>query len=168
VALTTHGEDEARLLAPCLRGIHFSRVLTSPLRRARQTCELAGLGAEGKREPDLTEWNYGDYEGQRSVDIQRERPAWNVWQDGCPNGETPATITARADRLLDRLRTLSGQVALFSHGQFGSALGARWIGLPVQEGQHLALDPASISILAYETGHSAVPVISLWNAGQLP
>jgi len=146
-----------------LRTIHFTRILTSPLLRARQTCEFAGLAAESEIEPDLVEWNYGDYEGKRTRDIQQGRPAWNLWRDGCPHGETPANISDRADRLLVRLRALSGNVILFSHGQFGSGLAARWIGLAVIEAQHFALGPTSISILAYETGHETVPVIALWN-----
>ena len=165
IALTAHGEEEARALAPHLRTVQFTRILTSPLRRARQTCELAGFGAAAAIEPDLVEWNYGDYEGKRTVDIQEERPGWNVWRDGCPHGETTANISDRADRLISRLRALSGSVALFSHGQFGSALAARWIGLAVLEAQHFALGPASISVLAHEAGHSTVPVIALWNAG---
>ena len=167
IALTPHGEDEARALASCLRAIQFTRILTSPLLRARQTCELAGLAAEADPEPDLVEWNYGDYEGQRTVDIRQERPGWNVWRDGCPHGETPANISDRADRLLARLRALDGNVALFSHGQFGAALAARWIGLAVIEAQHFALSPASLSILAHEAGHPKVPVIALWNAVQV-
>jgi probable phosphoglycerate mutase len=115
-------------------------------------------------EPDLVEWDYGDYEGRRTADIQLERPDWNIWRDGCPHGETPANISDRADRLLARLRTLSGNVALFSHGQFGSALAARWIGLSLIEAQHFALGPATVSILAHESGHPKVPVIALWNA----
>jgi probable phosphoglycerate mutase len=160
IALTAHGEDEARALAPRLRTTSFARILTSPLRRARQTCDLAGFGAEAHIEPDLVEWNYGDYEGKRTTDV----PGWNVWRDGCPHGESPANVSDRADRLLGRLRTLSGNVALFSHGQFGAALAARWIELAVGEAQHLALGPASLSILAYESGHPTVPVIALWNS----
>jgi probable phosphoglycerate mutase len=125
---------------------------------------LAGLGVTAAIEGDLLEWNYGDYEGKRTVDIQQQRPCWNVWRDGCPQGETPTNISDRADRLLGRLRELSGNVALFSHGQFGSAVAARWIGLAVIEAQHLALGPASISILAHEAGHPKVPVILLWNS----
>jgi probable phosphoglycerate mutase len=115
-------------------------------------------------EPDLVEWNYGDYEGKRSADIVERRPSWNIWRDGCPRGETPSEISARADRLAARLRQLSGKVALFSHGQFGAAFAARWIGLAVIEGQHLALKPASVSILAHEAGHPKVPVVLLWNS----
>ncbi len=163
IVLTAHGEDEARALAPSLRTVHFTRILTSPLLRARQTCQLAGFGTYAEIEPDLVEWDYGDYDGRRTVDIQDERPGWNVWRDGCPQGESPQNMSDRADRLLARLRDLSGNVALFSHGQFGSAVAARWIGLGVIEAQHLALGPASISILAHEAGHPRVPVISLWN-----
>jgi probable phosphoglycerate mutase len=163
--LTTHGQEESRALAPCLRTVHFTRVLCSPLLRARQTCALAGFAADAEIEPDLAEWDYGDYEGRRTVEINQDVPGWNVWLEGCPHGETPADIAARADRLLTRLRTLSGDIVLFSHGQFGAALAARWIGLAVLEAQHLALGPASISILAYEAGHPDVPVIALWNAG---
>jgi len=163
--LTAHGEDEARALAARLRTISFAHILTSPLQRARQTCDLAGLGAEAQSEPDLLEWNYGDYEGQRTADIQRSHADWNIWRDGCPHGESPADIEGRADRLLARLRLLSGNVALFSHGQFGAALAARWIGLATAEAQHLAVGPASLSILKYERGHPTVPVIALWNAG---
>lgn len=164
IGLTPHGEEEARALAPALQTIRFTKILTSPLRRARQTCELAGCGAAGEIDPDLVEWNYGDYEGKRTVDIQKDRPGWTVWRDGCPHGETPADISDRADRLLVRLSALSGNVALFSHGQFGAALAARWIGLAVMEAQHFALGPASISILGHEAGHPKVPVIALWNA----
>lgn len=164
IALTAHGEDEARALAPRLRTSHFRQIWTNPLRRARQTCDLAGLGNDAEIEPDLVEWNYGDYEGKRTADIQRERPGWTHWRDGCPEGETPANVSDRADRIIARLRVLSGNVALFSHGQFGSALAARWIGLAVIEGEHFALRPASISVLSFQAGHPKVPVIALWNA----
>ncbi len=164
IALTTHGEEQAHALALSLRTVRFSRVLSSPLLRARQTCELAGLGADAHTEADLVEWDYGDYEGKRTVDIQQDRPGWNVWRDGCPDGETPADISNRADRFLRGLRAASGNIALFSHGQFGAALAARWIGLTVVQAQHLTLGPASLSILAHEPGHPTIPVISLWNA----
>jgi probable phosphoglycerate mutase len=166
--LTPRGQDEARALGPFLRAKHFTQVLSSPSLRARQTCDLAGLGVAAEREPDLAEWDYGDYEGRCTVDIEQERPSWSVWRDGCPHGETPANISHRADRLLGRLRALSGNVALFSHGQFGAALAARWIGLTVIQAQHFALGPASISILSYEPAHPHVPVIALWNADRIP
>jgi probable phosphoglycerate mutase len=161
--LTSHGEDEARELAQGLEDIPFAHVLTSPLQRARQTCELAGLGAAAKIEPDLAEWDYGDYEGQRSVDIRKQQAHWNVFQDGCPHGEMPAQVTARADRLIAHLRTLRGNVALFSHGQFGRVLAARWIGLPLIEAQHFLLDTAAVGILAHDPQHAEVAVIALWN-----
>ena len=164
IPLTAHGEEEARGLGPRLRDLVFSRVLTSPLHRARQTCELAGLASMAEIEPDLAEWNYGDYEGKLSVDIRKLRPNWSVLQDGCPNGEMPAQVTDRADRLIARLRELDGNIALFSHGQFGCVLAARWIGLPLIEARHFLIGTASISILDYEPSHPELPVIALWNA----
>ncbi len=137
IALTAHGEDEARALIPCLRQVKFDLVLSSPLERARRTCELVGLGQEAEIEPDLAEWDYGDYEGKLSADIRQVRPGWNVFRDGCPNGEMPDDIKERADRLIARLAPMHGNVALFSHGQFGPSLAARWIGLPVAEARHL-------------------------------
>jgi broad specificity phosphatase PhoE len=161
--LTEQGEEEARKLALRIENIPFAHVLTSPLQRARQTCELAKLGNEAKVEPDLAEWDYGDYEGQRSVDIRKERANWNVFQDGCPNGEMPEQVTARADRLIAHLRTLGGNVALFSHGQFGRVIAARWIGLQTIEAQHFLLDTAALSILSHDPHHPEVAVIALWN-----
>ena len=163
LGLTAHGEDQARALAPRLRGIEFDRVLMSPRLRARQTCELAGLGARSLIEPDLAEWDYGDYEGQRSADIRKEHADWNVWRDGCPHGETPDELSARVGRLIQRLSELRGNVALFSHGQLGAALAARWIGLPLIAGQHFALHPASISILGHEPTRPGRRMIELWN-----
>jgi probable phosphoglycerate mutase len=165
IPLTTHGEEEARTLQSRLGNIDFTAVLTSPLQRARRTCELTGLCAAPVIEPDLAEWDYGAYEGLRSPEIQRERPDWSVFRDGCPGGESPAQIADRADRLIARLRSRrEGAIALFTHGHFGCALAARWIDLPVIEGQHLLLSTASISILGQHPTHPEVPVISLWNA----
>ena len=163
IALTRNGESEARELGKRLLGIPFAHVLTSPLRRALQTCELSGLDQVPEMEPDLAEWDYGDYEGLRSADIRMQRPDWNVYRDGCPGGEIPEQVSARADRLLARLRRLEGDIALFTHGQIGSALAARWIGLALGEAQHLTLGTASLSILALDPHHPGVPVISLWN-----
>ncbi|MDB6027641.1 MAG: phosphoglycerate mutase [Verrucomicrobiales bacterium] len=165
IPLTTHGENQARELAQHLQNIRFVRVLTSPRQRARRTCELAGLGSVAKIESDLTEWDYGDYEGQRSVDILQVRPRWNLFRDGCPRGETPGQIAERTDRFITRLRALDGNIALFSHGHFGRVLAARWIGLTVSEAQHFLLDTASLSILGYEHNHDESPIIALWNAG---
>jgi probable phosphoglycerate mutase len=162
--LTARGEDEARTLAPVLRKVGFARVLTSPRQRARRTCELAGLGSASEVEPDLAEWDYGEYEGQHTVDIRERRPDWDIFQDGCPGGETPAQVSARADRIIARLLAVDGNIALFSHGQFGCVLAARWIGLPTLEGQHFMLSTASVSVLGFEASHADVPVIALWNA----
>lgn len=164
IPLTVHGEDGARKLGPRLRDIPFVRVLTSPRQRARRTCELAGLGATAEIEPDLAEWDYGDYEGQCSTDILAVSPGWNIFRDGSPNGETPAQVSARADRLIARLRGMDGKVALFSHGHFGRVLGVRWIGLPVIAGQHFLLGTSSLSVLGQEHDHADQPVIVLWNA----
>ena len=164
IPLTANGEDEARALRPWLQQIPFTFVLTSPQQRARTTCTLAGLGGEAEIEPALSEWDYGDYEGRRSDDIRSQRPGWTVFRDGCPSGETPAVISNRADLLIARLLLMAGNVALFSHGQFGAVLAARWIGLPVIKGQHLLLGPASLSILGNNPSHPDVRMISLWNA----
>ena len=163
LGLTAHGEVESRALAPRLRGLAFTQVLVSPRLRARQTCELAGLGTASAIEPDLSEWVYGHYEGLRSADIRKDTPDWNIWRDGCPGGESPADVSARADRLIARLCELQGTVALFTHGQFGAALAARWIGLMLVEGQHFALKTASVSLLGIDPRHPDRRIIELWN-----
>ncbi len=165
IPLSAQGEAEARKLAPRLRGISFSRVLTSPLQRARRTCELAGLAATAEIEPDLTEWNNGEYEGRTLTDILGLQSNWNLFRDGGgPQGETPLQISDRVDRFISRLEAMEGNVALFSHGHFGRVLGARWIGLSVAQGQHLLLDPASLSMLGFEHGLRELPAIALWNS----
>ena len=164
VVLSTEGEAAARALAPRLREITFTRVLTSPLQRARRTCELAGLAAAAAIDPDLTEWNNGAYEGRTGTDILGSHPGWNLFRDGGPQGETPLQISDRVDRFVSRLEAMEGNIALFSHGHFGRVLGARWIGLSVAQGQHLLLDPASLSILAYEHGLRELRAIALWNS----
>ncbi len=163
LALTPRGEDQARALEPVLRGIAFDHVFTSPARRAQRTCALAGLGGPAEVEPDLTEWDYGDYEGRTSADIRQERPGWNVFRDGCPGGESGANVALRADQLIARVAALHGDVALFSSGQFGCSLAARWIGLPVLQAQHLLMGTASVSILAHNPAHPEQRVIALWN-----
>jgi probable phosphoglycerate mutase len=164
IPLTVHGEAKARELRRGLAGVEFSAVLVSPRQRAHRTCELAGLDSHAVVEADLVEWDYGSYEGRRTVDIHRERPAWNIFRDGCPGGELPAQVAARSDRLIENLCTLGGNVALFTHGQFGCVLAARWIGLPVLDAQHLTFGPAARSILSYSPSHPDVRVIALWNA----
>ena len=163
IGLSDRGQDEARALAPVLSGPDFSHVLTSPASRARRTCELSGLGASAQTEPDLAEWDYGIYEGRRFSDIRKERPGWILCRDGCPGGEDAAAVSARADRLIKRLQTLVGDIALFSHGRFGSVLAVRWIGLEIVKAQHFLLDTASIGILACDPAHPEVSVIARWN-----
>ena len=162
LALTARGEEEARELAPLLSAVSFTRVLASPRLRARQTAELAGLAA-AEVEPDLAEWNYGDYEGLRSAEISAQRPGWNIFHDGCPGGESPVDVAARADRLIQRLRGFQGDVVGVSHGHFSRVLAMRWIGLPVAEGRHFAIRTASLGILGYESGRPDMPSIALWN-----
>jgi broad specificity phosphatase PhoE len=163
IGLTAHGEGEARALAPSLGRIVFSHVLTSPLLRARQTCALTGLAPTARIEPDLAEWDYGDFEGLHSDDIRKRWPGWNVFRDGCPGGESAVQVSGRADRLAEQLAALHGDVALFSHGQFGCGLAARWIGLAIIEAQHFSLGTASISVLGTNPNHPAIRVIARWN-----
>ncbi len=167
IPLTPHGEEMSRNLRPMLAGLSFTQVLVSPRLRARQTCEGAGLSAAARTEPDLAEWDYGDYESLRTVDIRKRRSGWNIWRDGCPGGESPREISLRADRLIDRLRKLEGRIALFSHGHFGRVLAARWTGLPVALGQQFVLSPATLSILSLAAADPPQPAerqIELWNS----
>jgi broad specificity phosphatase PhoE len=164
IPLSAQGEDQARELVPWLQHLHFTRVLTSPLQRARRTCALAGLGAHAEIEQDLQEWDYGEYEGKLSLDIRKQRPGWDVFQDGCPGGEMPEQIADRADRLIAHLCAMEGEIALFSHGEFGLALAARWIGLPVLNAKNFSLGTASLNILSYNPAHPEIRVIALWNA----
>lgn len=161
--LTAQGEHDARALADRLRAVKFSRVFTSPLLRARRTSELAGYGKTAEIEPDAVEWNYGDYEGRRPADIRKDRPGWNIFEDGCPNGESPLEVSERADRVIARLQNLEGSVALFAHGQFGRVLGARWIGLLARHAQHFLLSTASISILGYGHNIRGENAVLSWN-----
>jgi broad specificity phosphatase PhoE len=162
--LTAPGEQQARHVGELLRAIEFSRVLVSPLQRALRTCELAGLGTAARIEQDLSEWDYGDYEGLTPAQIRARRPGWDVYRDGCPGGESAEQVAARADRVIEGLRTMRGNVALFSHGQFLRALAVRWIELPIGQGYHLALDTGSLSSLGYEHNNVEAPAILLWNA----
>jgi probable phosphoglycerate mutase len=161
--LTGQGEQDARVLGEKLRDVAFSRVLASPRQRAQRTCELAGLGRTVEIEPDLAEWDYGDYEGRSSAEILQASPEWNIFNDGCPGGETSAQVSARADRLIGRLRGLDGNIALFTHGHFGRVLGVRWVGWPVMAAQHFLLGTAALSVLGHEHGGVGQPVIVRWN-----
>ncbi|UXH76080.1 histidine phosphatase family protein [Roseateles amylovorans] len=163
LGLTHHGQAQARRLAPRLRQLGIDHVRVSPRLRAQQTCALAGFADRSEIDPDLAEWDYGAYEGRRTVDILREVPDWDIWRDGCPGGETPEAVQHRIDRLLLRLARLSGRVALFAHGQLGAALAARWIGLPVSAGQHFSLQTASVSLLGVDPRRPDRRRIDLWN-----
>jgi broad specificity phosphatase PhoE len=160
--LTERGEINARRLGERLRGIPFAKVFSSPLRRAMRTCELAGFGAVAETDRDLVEWNYGQYEGRRTVDILRERPDWQLFRDGCPGGESPLEIAARADRVVQRVRAVAANVLLFSSGHFLRVLATRWIGIEPINGRFLVLSTASLSVLGYENSLSQ-PAIRLWN-----
>jgi broad specificity phosphatase PhoE len=161
VPLTENGRAVARRLGPILAEPSFALVLTSPLRRARETCELAGLGAHAVLEPDLKEWNYGEYEGLTPKQIHAKAPGWMVFRDGCPGGETPKEIGARVDRVIARVRATPGDVALFAHGHVFRVLVARWIGLPPGGGQHFLLDTATLNVLGY---YRNSPAVKIWNA----
>jgi probable phosphoglycerate mutase len=145
-----------------LSGKVFDRVFTSPLRRARRTCELAGFGSVAEIDPNLLEWDYGEYEGRRSVEIHAERPDWQLFRDGCPGGESPQQVAERADRVVDRLRAVSGNVLIFSSGHFLRMLAGRWIGMEPYEAKSLMLSTASLSVLGYEHNLEQ-PAIQLWN-----
>jgi probable phosphoglycerate mutase len=160
--LTPRGELNARRLGKRLKGMEFAAVLTSPLQRAMRTCELADFAARAQVDGDLLEWNYGQYEGRRTVDIHQERPDWQLFRDGCPNGESPSQVAARADRIIERTREIDGNVLLFSSGHFLRVLTARWLALDAAEGRLFLLSTASLSALSYEHNRSK-PVIRLWN-----
>lgn len=160
--LSEDGEREAWKLSRRLMGLAFDKVLTSPLLRARQTCQLAGLGSLATVDPDLAEWDYGAYEGRTTQEIHAERPLWDLFADGCPGGESPEQVSARADRFLARAGGVKGALAVFSHGHFGRVLAARWILLPVAAAKRLDLATASLSILGFEHGPDS-PVLRLWN-----
>ena len=160
--LTERGERNARRLGERLRGMTFGKVLTSPLQRASRTCELAGFGGVCRVEPDLLEWNYGEYEGRRSMEIHAERPDWNLFRDGCPRGETPEQVGVRADRIVRQLRSTQGDILLFSSGHFLRVLAARWLGVEPEAGRFFLLSTASLSALGYEHNLSE-PAIRLWD-----
>lgn len=162
IPLTAHGEEEAARLRKRLEEINPVQVLSSPLLRARQTCELAGWGDRMQIDADLSEWDYGDYDGRTTPEIKKERPDWSLFRDGCPNGETGEEVGLRADRIIARVRALDGDVLLFGHSHMLRILAARWLTLPAQGGAYFKLAPASVSVLSYE--HTAAePVIALWN-----
>jgi probable phosphoglycerate mutase len=159
--LTENGCKAAKLLEPLLSRIEFKLVLSSPLQRARSTCELTGLGKNMQIDPDLIEWNYGEYEGLTPEQVQRSAPGWMIFTDGCPGGESPDQVGARVDRVIGRVRDVAGRVALFAHGHLFRVFAARWIGLPPTHGRHFLLDTSTLNILGYYRG---IPALKCWNA----
>jgi broad specificity phosphatase PhoE len=161
--LTEHGERTAQRLGKRLQGLTFAKVFTSPLQRARQTCGLAGFGPVAEIDRDLVEWDHGKYEGRRGAEIRAERPDWNLFRDGCPGGETPLQVGARADRVVNRVRLIPGDVLVFTSGHFMRVLASRWLGLePTANSRYFMLSTASLSALGYENDLSR-PVIRFWN-----
>jgi probable phosphoglycerate mutase len=158
--LTERGRERASELKPLLADHPFSLVLCSPLRRARQTCELAGFGGVAELDDDLHEWDYGDYEGLTTSEIRAQRPDWDLWRDGCPNGETPDEIQVRADRVLGRLRAADGEALAFAHGHILRVLSARWIELTARGGARFQLSAGAIGVLGHER---ETATISEWN-----
>jgi len=160
--LTAGGEVQAARLRERLEILQFARVFTSPLQRAVRTSELAGFGSAAEVDPDLCEWNYGTYEGRTTSEILAERPGWQLFRDGCPGGESPDQIGARADRVVRRLRAIQGNTLLFSSGHFLRVFAARWLGLEPGAGRYFLLSTASLSAVGYEHDRSE-PVIRLWD-----
>jgi len=160
--LTERGERNARRLGQRLEGLRFAKVLTSPLRRASRTCELAGFGTVAEVNDDLLEWDYGQYEGLTSVQIRAMNPGWSLFRDGCPGGEIPEQVGARADHVIERVRAFHGDVLLFASGHLLRVMAARWLGLEPAAGRFFLLDTASLSALGYEHNQSR-PVSRLWN-----
>lgn len=160
--LTERGEENARRLGKRIGDQKFARVFVSPLQRTRRTCELAGFAAHAEELKDLLEWDYGEYEGKKTVDIRRERPDWQLFRDGCPGGESPADVARRADRVIEQLRAIGQVVLVFSSGHYFRVFAARWLGLEPAAGRYLLLGTATLSIVGYEHDLNE-PVIRLWN-----
>jgi broad specificity phosphatase PhoE len=160
LSLTERGRERAAALAPAMAEWNIALVLTSPLRRARETCELAGLGDVAEVCDDLLEWDYGEYEGLTTPQIHETNPSWSLWQDGCPGGEMPDQVGERADRAIARLRSADGDAVAFAHGHILRVLAARWIGMPVSAGARFTLKAGAISVLGFER---ATEVIELWD-----
>ena len=158
--LTDTGRRLAERMRPVLTTKAFELVLCSPLQRARQTCELAGLGGRAAIDPDLIEWNYGEYEGLTPKQIQERAPGWLIFRDGCPGGEAPDQVSARVDRVIGRARAVPGNTALFAHGHLLRVLAARWIGLPATGGQHFMLNTGTLCVLGY---YRQIPAVRIWN-----
>jgi len=161
--LTESGEEQARRLRARLADLTFTKVFSSPLRRAMRTCELCGYAATAETDPDLVEWNYGDYEGKTRAEILARRPGWLIFRDGCPNGESPNDVAMRADRALSRIRQMEGNILVFSSGHFLRVLIARWLGLEPSGGRYFKLGTAALSVVGYDHNSHAEPLIRLLN-----
>jgi probable phosphoglycerate mutase len=160
IPLTDNGRRLAQRMRPVLAKQTFALVLVSPLERARETCELAGLGDKAVVDSDLVEWNYGTYEGLTPTQIHETAPGWLIFRDGCPHGEAPDQVGARTDRAIERARATAGDVALFAHGHVLRVLVARWLGLPAGAGQHFLLDTGTLCVLGDYRG---IPAVKVWN-----
>ena len=156
-------KERAGLLGERLRRFSFTRVFTSPLQRASKTCALAGFGDAAKVDPDLLEWDYGRYEGKLTRDILKERPGWEMFRDGCPGGESPRDVAARADRFIAQARAVTGDVLAFSSAHIIRMIAARWLGLRPGAGRFFFCRPASVGVLSFEHNSRDEPVIGLWN-----
>jgi len=161
IPLTENGRDLAKLLHPVLSKESFALVLTSPLRRAKETCKLSGLGDQAEVDSNLMEWNYGDYEGLTPDEIHKKTPGWLLFTDGAPGGEAPEQVGERADQVIKRVRAVKGNVALFAHGHIFRVLVARWIDLPPTDGRKFLLNTGTLNILSYYRGY---PAVKTWNA----
>lgn len=161
IPLTENGRRMAKLFKPLSAKVNFALVLTSPLERARMTCELAGLGGQAEVDPNLMEWNYGEYEGLTTEQIHVKSPDWMIFRDGCPGGENPKQVGDRADQVIAKARAVEGDVALFAHGHILRVLAARWLGFPAEAGCHFMLDTGTLSVLSYYRGS---PAVKRWNA----
>jgi probable phosphoglycerate mutase len=163
IPLNQAGEERARQLGARLRRYAFACVFTSPLQRASKTCELAGFGAVATVDPDLVEWDYGHFEGMLTKQILKEQPGWELFRDGCPEGESPGDVAARADRFIARVRSIEGDVLAFSSGHIIRMVAARWLGLPAGNGRFFYCRPASVGVLGFEHKNRDEPIIGLWN-----
>lgn len=161
IPLTDHGREVAGRIAPLLADVQFKAILSSPLVRAQETCKLTGLGERAAIDPDLVEWNYGEYEGLTPKQIHGKARHWLLFRDGCPGGEDPQQVGARVDRLIAKVRAIDGNAALFGHGHLFRVFAARWLGLPVAGGSYFLLDPSTLSVLSYYRG---IPAVKCWNA----
>ena len=168
VALNERGEEHARQIGEQLRRLSFRQVFTSPLQRASRTCALAGFGAGAETDPDLIEWDYGRFEGKRTSEVLTERPGWELFRDGSPDGESPPDVAARADRFIAKVREIGGDVLAFSSGHIIRMIAARWLGLPPATGRFFYCDPASVGVLGFEHNSLDEPLIRVWNYVLLP